>query len=269
MKYGGIDVGNGYTKVCFDDYQNCFPSLVAKSHSTKWCPREISVGFDAARDAQNIGYDVVSPVVLGTPILKDEFALLIKKALEPIISTGEEFSVCAGLPYNAISQKQTIVSALRSAGASKQWIVPQAWGTAIYEELGSCIVCCIGWGTTEWLVVNNGKPTWGKSDDMAVSHIVSDIDKTGADYVNTKIFDHPNTKKAKIELADHIIYNYRKISMRMKKSYPFLFSGGGILVQDMEDLFYKSNIKFDISQDPVNANAIGMKMQAKIMGEKN
>ena len=29
MKYGGIDFDNGYTKVCFDDHQGYFPSLVA------------------------------------------------------------------------------------------------------------------------------------------------------------------------------------------------------------------------------------------------
>lgn len=268
MKYGGIDFGNGYTKVCFDDHQECFPSLVAKSHSNKWGSGETSVGFDAARDAQNIGYEVVSPIILGTPILKDEFNLLVKKAVSPIVSTGEEFSVCAGLPYDAISQKQTIISALRSAGSVKQWIVPQAFGTAIYEELTSCIICSIGWGTTEWLIVNNGKPTWGKSDDMAVSHIVSETDKTGADYVDRTIFEHPDAKKKKIELADHIIYNYKKISMKEKKPYTLLFSGGGILVQDMKELFYKSNIKFDISDDPVNSNALGMKIHAKRMGEK-
>ena len=268
MKYGGIDFGNGYTKVCFDDYHECFPSLVAKSHSNKWGAGEISVGHDAARDAQNIGYSVVSPIVLGTPILKDEFRLLVKKALDPIAATGQEFSVCAGLPYDAIHQKQTIIAALRLAGSAKQWIIPQAFGTAIYEEISSCIICSIGWGTTEWLVVNNGKPTWGKSDDMAVSHIVSETDKTGADYVNREAFKLLETKKAKIELVEHITYNYKKISMKEKKPYPLIFSGGGILVPGMEDLFYKNNLKFDISKDPINANAIGMKMHAKKMGEK-
>jgi|APSaa5957512535_1039671.scaffolds.fasta_scaffold07443_3 hypothetical protein len=55
MRYGGIDFGNGFTKVCFDDHTECFPSLVAKSYNTKWGQGEISVGYDAARDAQNIG----------------------------------------------------------------------------------------------------------------------------------------------------------------------------------------------------------------------
>jgi|APSaa5957512535_1039671.scaffolds.fasta_scaffold07443_2 hypothetical protein len=154
------------------------------------------------------------------------------------------------------------------AGSTKQWIVPQAFGTAIYEGVSSCIVCSIGWGTTEWLIVNNGKPTWGKSDDMAVSHIVSETDKTGADYVNREIFKNPDTKKAKEELVENILYNYKKITMKEKKSYSLIFSGGGILVPGIEGLFYKNNLKFDVSKDPVNANAIGMKMHAKKMGEK-
>lgn len=268
MKYAGIDFGNGYTKVCFEGKNYCFPSLVAKSHSNKWSKGETSVGYDAASDAQNIGYEVFSPIILGTPILKDKFGLLVKKAVEPMMATGEEFSICAGLPYDAIGQKQTIISALRSAGATKQWIIPQSFGTAIYEELSSCIICVIGWGTTEWLVVNNGRPTWGKSDDMAISYLVSELDKTCADYVNRGLFNHPDTKKKKIDLVEHIIYNYKKISMNERKPYPFFFSGGGILVQDMEDLFYKSGLKFDVSKDPVNANAIGMSIHAKKMGEK-
>lgn len=268
MKYAGIDFGNGYTKISFDGNQYRFPSLVAKSHSNKWGKRTISVGDEAARDAQNIGYEVVSPIVLGKPILKEEFALLVKKAVEPIVATGEEFSICAGLPYDAIDQKPIIISALKSAGSTNQWIIPQAFGTAIYEELSSCIICSIGWDTTEWLVVDNSKPTWGKSDDMAVSHIASELDKTGADYVNGNIFDHPDAKKKKNELVDRIIYNHKKISARQKKPYPFLFSGGGILVQGIENLFYKNGLKFDISNDPVNANAIGMDIHAKRMGEK-
>ena len=268
MNYGGFDFGNGHTKVSFNGKMYSFPSLVAKSHSNKWGKGEISVGYDAARDAQNIGYEVVSPIILGKPILKDEFNLLVKKAVEPLISAGEEFSICAGLPWDAISEKPTIISALRSAGATKQWIIPQAFGTAIYEELSSCIICCIGWGTTEWLVVDNSKPTWGKSDDMAVSHIVSEIDKTGADYVNRSIFDHPDAKKKKIELVNHTTYNYKKISMKQKKPYPLFFSGGGILVSGIEDLFNKNIPKFDVSKDPVNANAIGMDIHAKRMGEK-
>jgi len=268
MKHVGIDFGNGNTKVCFDDKKIGFPSLVAKSPSTKWNTEKISVGDDAARDAQNIGCEIFSPIVSGTPILKDEFNLLVKKAIEPIISKGEEFAVCAGLPYDTVDQKQTIISALKSAGSTKQWIIPQAFGTAIYEELSSCIICSIGWGTTEWLVVDNNRPTWGKSDSMAVSYIVSEIDKTGADYVNRSIFDHVDTKKKKTDLVNHITYNYKKMSMNMKKPYTLLFSGGGILVQGIRELFDKSGIKFDISKDPIYANALGMKVHAERMGKK-
>lgn len=264
MKYVGLDVGTGFVKCFSEEKKSYFPSLFSVGKTYEWNKdtRITALGYEAAKQAGNFGVAVMMPVVSGRPVKRNEYIKLAKKALDDV-GAGKDAVVCAGLPYAAKDQKNTIESILRELEISKFWIIPQAYGTAISESKDTCIVINIGHGTTEYLVIDDKRITFGKSDDKAANFLISDIDHTGASYTDPKLFESNKAKRSISELAEYIENQYRKITLRAKKEYSVIFSGGGILIPGMQDALERAGIKFTVAKDPEFANARGMAIYAQ------
>ena len=111
MKCIAIDIGNGFTKAVSDEKKIRFPSLASKNKSSKWSDKSEEIGYAAAKKAGNYNTHIISPVIAGKAVSKEEYGLLIKEALKKLeVNPGDEFSVCAGLPYDERKQKKVIVS---------------------------------------------------------------------------------------------------------------------------------------------------------------
>jgi len=144
----------------------------------------------------------------------------------------------------------------------KYWIVPQAFGTAVYMGISDAIVINIGHGTTEYQVVENNIPSVGYSDSMAASILIND--RTNAEYTDKNNFDTPEVKRELVRLVAYIKNQYEKLRAKSPKKYPLVIAGGGILIPGMKEEITKQFKKeFQVPDNPVFSNAIGMHRHAQ------
>ena len=270
MKYIGIDVGNGFTKAVSDSKKIRFPSLTSTIKKSTWSEKTTSVGYGAAKAAGDYNSYLTTPLIAGKPVNRGAYVMMIREACKKLeITADDEFTVCAGLPYSEKLQKKIIVSMLEEAGAKTVWIIPQALGTAIAEKKTDCIVVSIGYGTTEYLAVNNRKPVYGISDDKAASFLISELESTGADFVKNDIFAGKAVQEALPLFVDNIENNCKKIQHRAKKQHDLILSGGTLLVPGLVEALKKHGLEFTVAENPVFSNAIGMHMYAREKSKMN
>ena len=120
----------------------------------------------------------------------------------------------------------------------------------------------IGHGTTEYLVVDDRKPSHGRTDVKAANYLIAEIDQTGAGYVKTDIFKSNEVREALPLLVEYIDNNCKKLQLRATKNYELLFSGGSVLIPGLKEAMEKRGMQFKIAEEPVFSNAIGMHMLA-------
>jgi len=273
----GLDIGTGSVKVATIHGTFQFPSIVARGKNMEIESKEIVlVGDDAVKQESIKSMVLKTPVYRGTPTSIDDYLELIKYALDKVINSQDALQkesfqkyknlvIVAGIPYSAKSHSQKIKEAVIEKFAPKFFgLMFQAKATLDNENMNDGIVCHIGHGTTEIMVVSHGNIAHGQTILHGVGDITNVITNSKTDYLNKGIFSKntPQLVEQRKILADRISDALEKVILDYS-NIPVICAGGGALIPRLvseikNDII--TNIK--IAKDPVFSNAIGMLKKA-------
>ena len=191
----GLDIGTGSVKVATAHGLFSFPSIVARGKDMSFdAKNRVLVGKKAVEVELVKSMVLKTPVYRGIPTSIDDYMELIKHALNKAIdmqkdalSKPYDYSKCvviAGLPYNAEEYSVKIKKKVREEIAPQFFgIMYQAKATLDNEKLKDGIICHIGHGTTEIMVVSNGHVAEGKTILHGVCDITNAITPLKTDYL--------------------------------------------------------------------------------------
>ena len=275
----GLDIGTGSVKVATVHDTFAFPSIIARGKSMDLGSKEIIlVGEQAAKQEYVKSMVLKTPVYRGAPTSISDYMELVKHALDKVISSYKkdaiydgpqnylECSIVAGIPYNANEHVQKIKNAVNEMFAPKFFgVMFQAKATLDYEKMADGIVCHIGHGTTEIMVVTHNSISYGQTILHGVGDITNAITQSKVQYMNPEIFSKNTLQfaEARKRLAANISDSLEKAVIDYP-GIPIVCAGGGALIPKLV-----SEIKNDviqnirISQDPVFSNALGMLKKAQ------
>ena len=275
----GLDVGTGSVKVATVDGMFQFPSVVARGKDMELESTErVLVGDDAVRQESVKSMVLRTPVYRGRPASSmDDYLELVGHALDVILTakkgcvhTGPKLRsdcvIVAGIPYDAADQKDRITDAVTQRFTPKFFgLMYQAKATLDNEGLDCGIVCHIGHGTTEIILVSNGLTADGQTIPRGVGDITKVISPgSKTDYLNPSLFVKNTVVLAQQRsiLASHIADALEKVVMD-NPGIPVVCAGGGALIPRLV-----SEIKNDVitnvivATNPVFSNALGMLKKA-------
>ena len=272
----GLDIGTGSVKVATVHGTFAFPSIIARGKSMELESKKIVlVGEDAVKAEQVRSMVLKTPVYRGAPTSIEDYLELIKHALDKVIEPekhalykSQKYSdlvIVAGIPYNAKEHSQKIKDSIIEKFAPKFFgLMYQAKATLDNEGMTNGIICHIGHGTTEIMVILHGNIAHAQTINHGVGDITNVITSSKADYLNEKIFSKNTAQLAEQRkiLAAHISDVLEKVIIDYPQ-IPVICAGGGALVPKLI-----GEIKNDIithvriARDPVYSNALGMLKKA-------
>lgn len=285
----GLDIGTGFVKVVTKNKTFRFPSILAvgtqleleSSDKKKKKKDMVLVGDEAVAFDKTKSMTIKRPVYRGAPAkdMKD-YMVLIKYAIDQVIETDSndlqaiksecyyysDAIIVAGLPYNARKHATKIKSMVIDQLKPKSFdLIFQAHGTLIHEGLSDGIVCHIGHGTTEILVVINNKVAHGMTLLHGVGDISSALSDSKVSYVNKELYNQNNPeltdhrKRLAISIADDL----QKVVIDFP-GIPVILAGGGALIPKLGDEIKKEiDSEIRIAKEPIYGNAHGMFAKAE------
>lgn len=273
----GLDIGTGSVKVATAQNTFAFPSMISSGKNMDLESKEQILVGDEALKSENVKSMVLrTPVYRGAPTSIDDYILLVKYALDKILKPQknalhdiQKYSDCvivAGIPYSAKGQAQKIKDAINDTFAPKFFgLMYQAKATLDNEGMDDGIVCHIGHGTTEMMVVSHGSIAHAQTVLHGVGDITAAITPSKSGYLDFEMFskNSPQLAENRRILAAHISDGLEKIVI----DYPHLqviCAGGGALIPKLVSEIKNDTItNIKIAQNPVFSNALGMLKEAK------
>lgn len=270
----GLDIGTGFVK-CVSDYCRFkFPSLYARRINGQWTDSiSEAVGEKATRMLKTHGTTAISPVIKGRPQKKyqKQVEMLVRESIDRVyqkVQTPgvEKAHVIVGLPYEAAVYKNTITKIICAVPrVEKCDVVAQAAGTLIHMGKSTGMAVSIGQGTSEIIMIEDGKVLDGQSLEWASEFITRKIGRF-AHLDTALIARHKDvcSKYAKA-LAENLAIEASDMAERHGYTQDIIVSGGGILIprvrQEIESRL--KGFKIAIPDDPVMSNADGLYRLAK------
>lgn len=265
----GLDIGTGFVKCVSDHGRFRFPSLYVRRIHGEWATKPTeSVGNSALAFLHTSGASACTPITRGRPDARyaRQVDLLISEAVSMVRTAAgrqadSEIRIVAGLPYEAIDCRDTILKQVRRSAKTKKCdVVPQAAGTLIGMDMKSGIVVSIGQGTTEIIAIDNGQVIDGESSRWSSEFITRKIGRYA--HLDTKGLNERSAickKYAKI-LVENLSCEIRDMSARHGDSYDLALSGGGILIPGVRKALEASleGLHISVPSDPVMSNAVGL-----------
>ena len=272
----GIDVGTGTVKVAVGEQRFRFPSIVAHGFLSDWSEdTQIHEVGDAALSLANIrSISLKQPVHRGTPTNITDYLDLFKHALKETYKykgdmlirypqNPQECDIVAGLPNISKDMAKDITKKVNRYIKPRNFrLISQSAGTLMNENRKTGIVCHIGHGTTEILVMINERiaraktVTFGVGDmleGLSASNDIASITKHDIFRSKDKVLAQQKTLLANNiqNILEKIVLEYRDI--------PLIFAGGGSLIPGLLDEI-KSDIisNYITSVEPIYGNALGM-----------
>lgn len=275
----GLDIGTGSVKVATIHGTFQFPSIVARGKNMELESQEIVLVGDMAVKAESVKSMVLkTPVYRGAPTSISDYLELIRHALDKVIEQQpqrdalhkgpqkySDFVIIAGIPYSAKSHSQKIKDAVMECFAPKFFgLMFQAKATLDNEGIDNGIVCHIGHGTTEIMVVSHGNIAHAQTILHGVGDITSATSSSKTSYLDWGMFSKKNPQLAEQRkiLAAHISDSLEKVIL----DYPQLqviCAGGGALVPKLITEIKNDIISsITVAKNPVFSNALGMLSKA-------
>jgi|APSaa5957512535_1039671.scaffolds.fasta_scaffold03954_12 actin-like ATPase involved in cell morphogenesis len=272
----GIDIGTGSVKVATIHGTFAFPSIIARGKNMEIESKEIVlVGEQAVKQEQVKSMVLKTPIYRGAPTSIEDYLELIRHALDKAMESQDalykgaqrysDHTIVAGIPYSAKRYSQKIKDAVNDTFAPKFFgLMFQAKATLDNEGLDDGIICHIGQGTTEIMVVSHGNIAHAQTILHGVGDITNVITTSKTDYLNFEIFskNSPELIEQRRILAAHISDSLEKVVI----DYPqlqIICAGGGSLVPKLIQSIKNDTIThIRIAKDPVFSNALGMLQKA-------
>jgi len=274
----GLDIGTGFVKVATKTRKIRFPSIIAagKHLDLESSGVSVHVGYDAVPFDKVKSMTIKTPMYRGVPVVMSDYIKLIKhsinyviqdpKGLLPINSKYHSMVIVAGIPYNAKEHAEKIKKAVTEFIKPKSFnLMFQAQGTLFHEGLSDGIICHIGHGTTEIMVVNQDHVAYGKTVRHGVGDISSAIHDSKTSYINKELF-----QKKSPELTEHrrlLAYSISDVLEKIIIDYPgipVICAGGGSLVPKLLDEIKNDTIThLRVAKEPIFGNALGMLLKAE------
>lgn len=216
-----------------------------------------------------------TPVYRGAPTSIQGYLELIRHALDKVIEPqkyalykSQKYSdlvIVVGIPYSAKEYSQKIKDAVIEKFTPKFFgLMYQEKATLDNEDITHGIVCHIGHGTTEIMVILHGNIAHAQTINHGVGDITNVITSSKADYLDKKIFSKNTTQlteQRKI-LAAHISDILEKVIIDYPQ-IPVICAGGGALVPKLiGEIKNDIIIHVRIAKDPVFSNVLGMLKKA-------
>lgn len=273
----GIDIGTGSTKVATIHGTFKFPSIIARGKNMELESKEIVLVGDMAVKQESVKSMVLkTPVYRGAPTSIDDYLELIRhaldKAMEPqkdaLHKGPQKYSDCiiiAGIPYNAKKYSQKIKDAVNDAFAPEFFgLMFQAKATLDYEGLTDGIICHIGQGTTEIMVVSHGNIAHAQTILHGVGDITNIIAQSKTDYLNYELFSKniPELAEQRKILAAHISDSLEKVVIDYPQLQVICAGGGSLIPKLISEIKNDIITRIKIAKDPVFSNALGMLQKA-------
>ncbi len=275
----GLDIGTGTVKVATSTQQFKFPSVIARGHKLDLNQSsEVYAVGDAAVKLEPIRSIVLkTPVYRGAPTSMRDYLALIQHALdrvlkahtEPIYNAPksyEDLIIVAGIPYVARHKSKQIKAAVVERFKPKFFgMMYQARATLIHENIQNGIVCHIGHGTTEIMVVIGDDIAYGQTIMNGVGDITDAISTSMVEYLDSTVFQRRDNELAQYRkvLAGTISNALEKVVLNYS-NLPVICAGGGALIPKLISEIRNDTISnLQVAKEPVFANALGMLRQAK------
>jgi len=276
----GLDIGTGFVKVATKTRKIRFPSLIAAGKHLDLESDGIPsthVGYDAIPFDKVKSMIIKTPMYRGVPVVMSDYIKLIKHSIDYIISDPkgllpknsnryDSMVIVAGIPYNAKEHAGKIKKAVIESINPKSFnLIFQAQGTLLHERLSDGIICHIGHGTTELMVITHNKVAYGKTIRHGVGDISSAIHDSKTSYIENELF-----QKKSPELTEHRGLLADSISDVLEKTIidypgiPVICAGGGALIPKLLDEIKNDIItNIRIAKEPIFGNALGMLLKAE------
>ena len=295
-KHVGIDVGTGTTKVCIGMEKFMFPSVIATGFRYEFDQdsKVYEIGETALKLAAVRTIAIKQPVHRGEPTSIDDYCALINHALERCCKLHKnndhqvlpgitdlsnsycdnihDLIVVAGLPQAGHGHAKKIIQTIKRTVKPKiVKMISQSAGTLFYQNATNGIVCHIGHGTTEIMVMVNGVVATAYTISSGVSDISRHLKGGPTNYTDYSLFssDTKDIIKYRRVLADRIQNELEKIVLEYTNSttqqrLPLYFAGGGSQVPGLLDDISNDIISnYHVPDDPIYSNALGMLKVAK------
>lgn len=275
----GLDIGTGFVKVATKTRRIRFPSIIATGKHLDLESSGVSthVGYDA------IPFDGVKSMILktpmyrGIPVVMDDYIKLIRHSINYVIPDPKgllsrnsnkyhSMIIVAGIPYAAKEHAEKIKNAVAESISPKSFnLIFQAQGTLLHEGLNNGIICHIGHGTTELMVITNNKIAYGKTIKHGVGDITSVICDSKTSYVDKQLYTK-NTPEL-IECRGLLACSISDVLEKTVIDYPgipVICAGGGALVPKLVNEIKNDTItNIRIAKEPIFGNALGMLIKAE------
>jgi len=273
----GLDIGTGTVKVATIHGTFSFPSIIAKGKSLELESKEMTlVGEDAVKAESIKSMVLKTPVYRGVPTSINDYLELITHGINKAMSmqknplqSTQKYSECiivAGIPYSAKQYISKIKSAVMSTINPKFFgLMYQAKATLDNENMSAGIICHIGHGTTEIMVINHGSIAHAQTIPHGVGDITSVISNSKTSYLKWEIFSKNTTQLEEQRgiLAAHISDALEKVILDYP-GIPVICAGGGALVPRLIGEIKNDIIgTIKVASNPVFSNALGMLKKAK------